>query len=85
MKKLILILWLATSCAGSKSGAEYHADLQKYYTYEAAMKRNTAFTLKSLREDLRKVKKDSRQGKNVEKELERIEQILKKIENEKSN
>jgi uncharacterized lipoprotein YajG len=82
MKKFLNLLAaciLLTACETTKSGVSYHNDLQKYYNYDAAKNRSTAFTAENSKEALKLVKKQAKDKKKLDKTISEREKIINKI------
>lgn len=76
----IAIIFTMFSCAGSKTGAEYSAWLQKNNNFEQAMKDNKGFTIENYREDLKDLKKSIKDDRKNQSEKDKIAKILAEIE-----
>ena len=87
MKKLITIVvfgfMVIVSCK-PLTGVQYHNKLQKEMSYEEAIKRNTAFSLKNAKDALKQAKKDQRISEKLAKEFAKRQAIWDEI-NEMKN
>jgi len=76
---LIVLIIILASCSNSISASKHNKNLQAYYNYESAMKRNDAFTLKKAKYVLKEETKKAQKEEAKAREQAKIDAINRKI------
>lgn len=68
----MLLIIFAPFANAQKSAKQYHAKLQKEYSFENRMKNNKAFTISSAKDNLKMAKKNARKERSKDRKIAKI-------------